>query len=145
MSVQLGWLDTNLFIHSLFPADTHYPRCQVILRALDDGRAEGWIDIIVLHELTYNLLRLRFGADRQGAAEYIRGILRHGSIMADNKPAMLTALDRWADHGVGFADAWLAALADRRSMPICSVNGRDFPNELDNTYMSASLEQGEGT
>ena len=33
---QLGWLDTNLFIHALFPRDPHYPRCQELLRALAD-------------------------------------------------------------------------------------------------------------
>lgn len=139
MKTQLGWLDTNIFIHSLFPADSHYARCQAILQALDDDAAEGWLDVIVLHELSYNLLRMRLSADRHEAAEYMRGILRHNNIMADEKPAMLDAMDRWVNRRVGFADAWLAALAERRSLPICSVNERDYPTALDNTFRTADL------
>jgi predicted nucleic acid-binding protein len=142
--VQLGWLDTNIFIHSLFPADSQYARCQEILRALDADLAEGWLDVLILHELTYNLLRLRLLADRRDAAAYIQGILRHDNIRADDKLALVDAVGRWGDHGVGFADVWLAALAARRSLPICSVNEHDFPADLDNTFRTANLEEEEG-
>ncbi len=32
----LGYLDTNLFVHALYPNDPHYPRCRALLAALAD-------------------------------------------------------------------------------------------------------------
>ena len=75
MTVQLGWLDTNIFVHSLFPNDQPYPRCQAILKALDEGRAEAWVDVGVLHELTYSLMRMRLFPSRLGAYTYIEEII----------------------------------------------------------------------
>ena len=35
--VALGYLDTNLFVHALYPNDPHYPRCRALLAALVEG------------------------------------------------------------------------------------------------------------
>jgi predicted nucleic acid-binding protein len=145
MTVQLGWLDTNIFVHSLFPNDQPYPRCQAILRALDAGRAEAWVDVGVLHELTYSLVRMRLFASRLDIYSYIEEILSCDSIHADDKPAMLDATYHWATAGVGYIDAWLTALAERRELPICSANSGDFPVHLDNTFLTADLNDEEAT
>jgi hypothetical protein len=35
--IALGYLDTNLFVHALYPNDPHYPRCRALLAALAAG------------------------------------------------------------------------------------------------------------
>jgi predicted nucleic acid-binding protein len=132
-AAQLGWLDTNIFVHALFPRDPHYQRCQPLLGTLDNGAAEGWLDILVVHELTYVLGRLPAFADRAAIERYLRSILLNKQIRADDKPALLEAVARWAAQGVGFADAWLAVLAQRRGLPVRSVNTGDFP-DVGNTF-----------
>ena len=138
--VQLGWLDTNIFLHALLPNDRHYPRCRSILRALEEGRAEGWIDVTIVHELTYTLRRLPGFGDRALICAYIEQILGVAQIRADDKQALREALGNWLQRD-GFVDVWLAVLAERRGLPVCSVNERDFPVGLDNTFRSADLER----
>jgi predicted nucleic acid-binding protein len=143
MTVQLGWLDTNIFIHSLFPNDQPYPRCRAPLKALDEERAEGWVDIGVLHELTYSLVRMRLFPSRLDIFTYIEQILSSRSVYADDKRALLDAAYRWTTSRGGFMDCWLAVLAEQRGLPIRSANRSDFPAYLDNTYITANLEEEE--
>jgi predicted nucleic acid-binding protein len=141
-AIQLGWLDTNIFLHSLLPNDPHYPRCRALVRALQEGRAEGWIDVTVVHELTCTLQRLPGYRDRTRIRAYIERILGIAQIRADDKTALRETLLLWEQRG-GFVDIWLATLAGRRNLPVCSVNERDFPADLDNTFRIANLEQEE--
>ena len=133
MSAQLGYLDTNLFVHALFPRDPQHPRCQAIVTALGQGTVEGWIDPLVIHELTYVLLRLRPFPDRAAVEVYLRDLLRYPGVQAPQRPLLLAALSRWASRGGGFVDAWLATLALTDGQPVCSANVRDFP-DVDNTF-----------
>ena len=64
MVLQLGLLDTNLFIHPLFVRDPHAARCQALIAAIERGDAAGWIDVTVVHELTYALRRVPGFSDR---------------------------------------------------------------------------------
>jgi predicted nucleic acid-binding protein len=143
MAVQLGLLDANIFVHPLYAHDPHAPRCQALIDAIERGDAEGWIDVMVIHELTYALRRAPGFADRSSIQVYIDKILAMPQLLADDKDALIAATERWAAAGVGFIDAWLATLADRRALPVCLVNGRDFQAGLDNTYTTANLEQEE--
>jgi predicted nucleic acid-binding protein len=129
----LGYLDTNLFVHALYPNDPHYPRCRAILSTLADDQAVGWLDAIVVYELTFILARRRRFPDRQAIARYVRGIIEAPGVMAPDKQALLTALDRWVAQGVGFADAWLFARSVTDSVSICSANSRDFGG-VQNTF-----------
>src|SRR6184192_1522732 len=139
MPEQLGWLDTNLFVHALFPREPHHARCRAIVRALEEGRAEGWLDPLVVHELSYVLSRLgqRFPT-RTAIEEYLRGILLIDAIHADDKAGLLEAVARWEIGRTGFADAWLAVRARRRGLPVCSVNQADF-GSMPNTFLTARL------
>jgi predicted nucleic acid-binding protein len=141
VSQELGWLDANLFIVPLFENDPARPRCLAILRALRDGAATGWIDVIVVHELTYALRRTGFREfqSRHGILAYIRDFLALDTIWAEDKVGLLEALGRWAEQGVGFADARLAVLAQQRDLPVCSVNVADFPSDTENTYLTIDL------
>lgn len=135
MSDRLGYLDTNLFVHALFPNDAHASRCQALLSALDEGRAEGWLDPLVIHELTYVLLNLRRFPDRTAVEAYLRDLLRAPGVRAPQRALLLAALARWASRGGGFVDAWLATLALAEGQPVCSVNARDFP-DVRNTFVA---------
>ncbi len=135
---RLGLLDTGLFIHALFADDPHAPRCAAILEALEREEAEAWLDVTVLHETTYALRVVpgftRAGAggrpelDRAAVHAYLRPLLLLRGLRADDREALVAALDRWATTDVAFVDAWLATLARRRHLPVCSVNARDFPD-----------------
>lgn len=135
---QLGWLDANVLIHPLFENDPESPACRQILQDLEEGRAEAWIDVLTVHEVSYTLLRVlatRFPSPRE-VVEYLASILLLDAVRCPDKEVLLAALQRWAERGPkfgGFADAWLAVRAQRSGLPVCSVNGRDFPDVV-NTY-----------
>ncbi|HEY8286124.1 MAG TPA: PIN domain-containing protein [Chloroflexota bacterium] len=134
----LGWLDTNIFVHALFTRDSQYDRCRAVLQALREGRANGWVDVLVVHELTYVLGRLPQFATRAAIHEYIRGILSMTTVHADDKQALLATLARWATENVGFTDARLAVLAQAHGLPICSANLRDFSG-VSYSFVTASF------
>lgn len=133
MSEQFGRLDTNIFVHALFPRDTQYARCRAIIAALGDGSGEGWLDPLVVHELTYVLLRVRQFRDRAAIGIYLRDLLRMPGLQTAQRSLLLTALARWATRGGGFVDAWLATLALGDGQPVCTANARDFP-DVRNTF-----------
>mgnify|MGYP001465436503 CR=1 FL=1 len=131
--MQLGWLDTNIFLHSLFHNDPQYGRCREILAALEDGSAEGWIDPVIVHELTYALPRHPSFSSRQAIQGYIRNVLLTAAIHADDKEGLIEAVALWDAYGIGFADSWLRILAGRRRLPVCSANRRHFV-DVGNTF-----------
>jgi predicted nucleic acid-binding protein len=141
--IRLGILDTGLFIHPLFRRDPQAPRCLAILEALERDAAEGWLDITVVHELTYALrvapgfTRAAGGGrteiDRGVVHAYLRPLLLLDGIRADDRDGLVATLDRWATTGVAFVDAWLMTLAIRRHLPVCSPNAADFA-DVANTF-----------
>jgi predicted nucleic acid-binding protein len=133
MATELGYLDTNLFVHALFPQDTQYARCRAIVADLEQGVATGWLDPLVIHELTYVLLNLRRFSDRAAVERYLRGIVRSPGVQSAERDTILAALSRWASRGGGFVDAWRATRALEQGHSVCSVNARDFP-DVPNTF-----------
>lgn len=132
----LGLLDTGVFIHPLFTHDRLAPRCTAILEALERGEAEAWVDVTVVHETAY-ALRVAPGferaagggrreIDRQAVQAYLRPLFLLPGIRADDREALVAALDRWASLGVAFVDAWLTTVAIRRRLPVCSPNAAHF-------------------
>lgn len=138
MPVEIGWLDTNIFLHAITPGDPHGPRCRDLLKALEDGRAVGWIASTVIHELSYVLSRRRAFPTRSAIAAYLIAILHYPGIQASDKPLLTATIARWAGSTIGFVDALLAELAQRDNLPVCSVNARDFP-VTPNSYATAAL------
>jgi hypothetical protein len=128
MATQLGWLDSNLFIHALYPHDRPYARCRQILTMLRSGEAEGWVDPVVAHELTHVLPFTPQFRDRSRRAvlEYLLPLLGYDSVRADDKPSLLASLSEWAMEGGDFADARLRVLSRQRQVPVCSANKRHF-------------------
>jgi predicted nucleic acid-binding protein len=133
MTIDLGYLDTNIFVHVLHPNDDHHDRCKAITDALQDGTATGWIDATAVYELTFILARRRRFPDRRAIAEYVIGIISAPGVQTDDRQALLTALQYWVSQNSGFADAWLLARALTDGRPVCSVDRRDFPG-IANTF-----------
>jgi hypothetical protein len=135
MATQLGWLDSNLIIHTLYPNDAPYARCRQTLMMLRSGEAEGWVDPVVVHELTHVLpFAPQFkGGSRQAVLEFLLSLLGYDSVRADDKASLLASLSEWAMEGGDFADARLRVLARQRQLPVCSANERHF-RTVRNTY-----------
>lgn len=139
MAVQLGWLDTNLFVHFLYPGDREHKRCRAIVEALADDRAQGWLSFAVMHELTYTLSRKPGFGTRAAIATYVSSLLLYPGVLADDKDMLANTLARWtASATIGLVDAYLAVLAERDGVAVCSANARDFPT-TPNSYTTASL------
>ena len=139
MAVQLGWLDTNVFVHVLYPGDREHRRCRAIVEALEDDRAQGWLSFAVMHELTYTLSRKPGFGTRTAIATYVNSLLSYPGVLADDKDVLVNTIARWtASATIGLVDAYLAVLADRDGVPVCSVNARDFP-ATPNSYSTAAL------
>jgi predicted nucleic acid-binding protein len=128
VAVQLGWLDTNVFIHALHPNDREYVRSRAILDALADGRAEGWLSPLVAHELTYALRRFPAYQTRTAIQTYLLAIASNSNIQVEDKPTLIAAVTRWATSAsIAFVDAYLTELAQRDAIPVCPANAR-FPH-----------------
>lgn len=138
MAVELGWLDTNIFIHALSAPDSHYARCTDLINALQDGRAEGWINATVLHELSYVLSRRRDFAMRTTIATYLLEILNAPGVLAAEKAILIATVTRWGTTTIAFVDAYLTKLTQRDGLPVCTVNARDFPG-IANAYATAVM------
>lgn len=139
MTEELGWLDTNIFVHALFPNDPYYRRCKAIVDGLESGEVVGWLDPVIVHELSYVLRRLPMFKDKRDIHQYLRSIVLCDNVFMDDKQAVIEALVRWeAMEGLSFADAWLTALSHQRSArTVCSVNQSDFAG-VPNTFLKTS-------
>jgi len=131
VAVELGWLDTNIFIHALSAPDSHYARCTDLINALQDGRAEGWINATVLHELSYVLSRRRDFAMRTTIATYLLEILNAPGVLAAEKAILIATVTRWGT-------TTITELTQRDGLPVCTVNARDFPG-IANAYATAVM------
>jgi hypothetical protein len=119
------------------------PPLRRLLEALERGEAEAWVDVTVVHETTRALrvvpgfarptVGKRTELDRGAVHAYLRPLLLLAGIRADDREALVAALDRWATTGVAFVDAWLTTVAIRRRLPVCSPNTADFA-DVANTF-----------
>jgi predicted nucleic acid-binding protein len=124
-SAPAGLLDTNVFVHAL-ANDPQTQECQAFLAALATGTNEATIEPIVLHELSYALPRFVKQMTPGDVARYMLGVLQWPGVQGD-KDLLTDAVRRWAQSpAIGFADAYLAALATQRGCPVYTKNVRDL-------------------
>jgi predicted nucleic acid-binding protein len=125
LAEQVGWLDTNLFVHA-YQDDDRSAACRALICGLEDGSVEGWLHPLVLHELSYvlrNLLRW----DRRKIADLLLAlVLAPGVRVAGDAAVLADGILRWRDSGTAFADAFLAAEAVAAGLPVCSANSGDI-------------------
>jgi predicted nucleic acid-binding protein len=120
-----GYVDTNLFVHAI-SHDAHTDECTQFLGALEQGTIQARLEPIVLHELSYALPCFAKHLSREDVARYLLSILDWPGILC-NKPICADTVNRWRQTpGLGFADAYLAALASRDDAPVFTKNVREL-------------------
>jgi predicted nucleic acid-binding protein len=123
-----GLLDTNVFLHSL-ANDSHTVECRDFLAALERGHSFALLEPMILHELSYALPRLMRHLTPQAVARYLLLILSWPGVRGE-KDVMIDAVHRWHQTpGLGFTDAYLAALATQRGCPVYTKNVRDLAGQ----------------
>ncbi|CAA9555196.1 MAG: hypothetical protein AVDCRST_MAG73-3224 [uncultured Thermomicrobiales bacterium] len=127
-SMDSGLLDTNVVIHAQ-TTDGFSAECQAFLAALERGDVRARLEPPVLHELTYTLPRLFKQMDRAQVAAYLIMVVGWPGVETD-KAVLVDTIHRWAQtSGLGFVDAYLAAVAAARRCPVYTKNARDFASK----------------
>jgi len=123
-----GFLDTNVFVHPLYENDPDRARCRQVLDDLSEGRAIGFLNHIIVHELTYVLkAKVESMKSRQDIRDFITPFLLLDNIEVPDRELLVAALVDWADNSsLGFADVLLKQYALQSGRPVCSVNRKDF-------------------
>lgn len=120
-----GLLDTNVFVHA-HANDAATDECRAFLAALEGGHIRARLEPIVLHGLSYTLPRVVKQMTRDDVVRYALMVLDWPGVTGD-VDLMVAAVERWwQTPSIGFADAYLAALAERRNCPVYTKNVRDL-------------------
>jgi predicted nucleic acid-binding protein len=120
-----GLLDTNILIHSI-TRDEHSTECSRFLDLVSSGEVRARLEPVVVHELTYALPRYTKQLTRQDVATMVVNLIELPGIEADTELLKESVL-RWAaTPGLGFVDAYLAAIANREDRIIYTKNVREL-------------------
>jgi predicted nucleic acid-binding protein len=123
-----GLIDTNIFIHA-HTHDAHSQECRRFLAGLESGSLRAQLEPLVLHELSFALRRYIRQMSRADVAEYLLMVLAWDGVEAD-KDLLIEVVERWAAHSsLAFVDAYLAAVAVRRGVPVYSKNVRELAGQ----------------
>jgi predicted nucleic acid-binding protein len=115
-------LDTNVLVrHLTGDPEDQAGRATAFLRAADRLA----LPALVVAELVY-VLESVYGRSREEIAVLVRAILAHPPVVAPEEPTLLRAVELYETRGVHFAEAYLAALAERRDGRVAS-----FDRDLD--------------
>lgn len=121
----VGLIDTNIFLHAQ-SRDALAGECLAFLASIERGDIKVRLEVVVLHELSYALPRLRRDLNRPEVAEYLLAVLAWPGVTGDTA-AMIHAVRRWRDQeGISFVDAYLASLARRDGCAVYTKNLSDF-------------------
>ena len=117
-----SYLDSNILVHALRDPETLGVDCSRLLNALQAGAIRAYLDPVVLHELTYVLLRVFKSMSKADVASMLVGLVSWPGIDAE-KEVLTGTLQLWADTpGLAFADALLATRARLSAGQIFSKN-----------------------
>ena len=120
-----GLIDTNVLVHAQ-TRDALGAECLAFLNAVEAGEIQVYLDVLVVHELTYVLPRYRQQMGRADVAAYLLAVLQWPGIVGD-KPLLDRAIRRWAQTPrLGFVDAYLAERALRDAVPVYTKNVSEF-------------------
>lgn len=96
------FVDTNIFIHSLFPVDKNkYSRCNHLFNKATEGKILLWTSEWVIAELVWFLQRKK--TQVEACKEIIIKILSTKGLEVKNKQWLLNILDLW-DERMDFVD-----------------------------------------
>lgn len=118
-------LDTSGLLAAIDSSETHH---DAAVRALRGSEPPRLLSPFVLAELDYMLARhVSAAAARDALEEIVRGAYQLESFDADDIGAALSVLERYADLGLGLADASIVVLASRHdTLDILTLDERHF-------------------
>ncbi len=122
---EIGFLDTNVVVHSLLN-DAHSAECKQFLALVGKGDVRVIIDPMVIHELAYVLTRRGPRMSVEDTADLLESLLRMDGVASD-VALLLKAVSLWKQNaGIDFVDCFLAASAIASDAPVYSKNVRHF-------------------
>lgn len=116
-SASAGYLDTNVVMHSL-TRDGESAECRRFLLKLADGSSSAIVDMLVVHELVYNLHRVLGTRSREIIGDHLLTLISLQGVFCE-KAVITDAIRRWqSTPGLSFVDSCLIARALTDSVPI---------------------------
>ncbi len=118
-------VDTSGLLAAMDSSETHH---DAVARALRESGSPRLLSPFVLAELDYLLARrVSAGAARAALTEVVLGAYQLEPFDADDIGAALSVLERYADLGLGLADASLVVMASRHdTLDILTLDERHF-------------------
>lgn len=125
MSATRYLVDTNVLLRFLSgePAAQAAAAKKLFVRAAN-GEVVLEVEPMIAAETFYTLHSF-YGVERKIAAEKLSHLLQQHGVKLRDASAVLTACERLQTTNVGFADAFLAAVAAGEKLPVASFD-RDF-------------------
>ena len=125
MTVTRYLVDTNVLLRFLSgePAGQALAAKKLFTRA-SNGEVVLDVSPMIVAETFYTLHSF-YGVERKTAAEKLSLLLQQHGVKLRDGAAVLSALERIQTANVGFADAFLAAVATEENLPVASFD-RDF-------------------
>ena len=118
-------VDTNILLRFLIgDSPTQSAAAHKLIARANAGEIVLEVSPVIVAETLYTMLSF-YRAERKSATEQLSLLLQQHGIDLHDSNAVLAALKRLQTSNVGFADAFLAAQASERRLPVASFD-RDF-------------------
>ncbi len=125
MAVTDVWLDTNVILRFLTGDPPELARrARRLMQRAADGQIAARVTHVALAETVW-VLGSFYGHGPAGIAETLRAFVLADGIVVDDQETVLDALRMMADANVAFVDAYVAATAKERDMPVATFDA-DF-------------------
>ena len=126
MSTERWFIDTNVFLRALL--DDHpdqSPRATAFLERVLHGEVRASTSPTVVMEIVF-VMEKALGVPPSEIRDALTPVIAMESLALDDKGAVLLALGWYVEHRVPFADAYHAATANRRGIPVVCSFDRHF-------------------
>lgn len=134
-----AWIDTNIIIR--FVTADHAamtPECADLMKSAEEGTITLKVPAMIIAECCWVLQSPRYQFSPRNIAKVLIDFLAADGIEADEKETLILALRAYADVGVDFIDAYLAAHArNSTTQQIITFNAKDF-DKLKSTHARPS-------
>ncbi len=120
-----AWLDTNVVLRFLTrdPAPLAQRADRLLARA-EAGDIALRLTPVIVAEIVWTLAS-QYGQRPERIATAVGAVLRADGILADDREALIEALDLMVERRVSFPDAYVAVSARRAEEPVCGFDA-DF-------------------
>lgn len=120
-------LDANIFLrHLMQDHSTHSPAARALFERIAAGEERCWTTPVVLAEVVWVLSGAVYSLGRAAIRDALSGLLAMPDIAIEDRGAVLSGLDLYADSSIDFIDAYHAALLLEQDSPELYSFDRDF-------------------